>query len=167
MQTLSTTDFNNQYPQHAFEETTGFVTFDFEHKIASWDVSRPKSKAAFLKQLEKQENSLRLAKARADRAVNKKLQNKAEGYQAGLASTPTINVELDPDSDEDNRRYNVTYKVGNDDGERNLSVDMVVSLLTPVQEKALLAGKQKKFTIDKYDFASIIVNGARRPGIKN
>jgi len=164
METLKVKDFNTIYPDSAFKKNRGFVTFDLKLKIAIWALT----KAVSISDFTILENKLKLKAERNKNRMKKNAETKRlldiakrkSDYEAAITSEPVIVVKPLED------RFNVEYHVGEEKRIRNVSGELINSLLDTKQKKQFANGKQKKFTIDKYDFRAVIVNGARRPGVE-
>jgi hypothetical protein len=160
MQTLTVKNFNNKHPQAAFDSNTGYVTFDNE--TAVWASNKAQSIVDFEAAKLKLTRSKERAQKRIERNQAKSIEKKNTDYNIAIQSEDTT-ISIQPSDD----RFDVAYKVGTEKRTRNLSAEMINSLLDITQRKAFTTGRHKSFKIDKYDFASIIVSGAKRPGIKN
>lgn len=172
MQTLSTAEFNKQYPDIAWDTDKGFITFDTE--IAVWAATIPKSKNMYKAELAKakatDEDKKAHTKALADaRAIKKRAADAkklAKNHKAALKSDkPTATFAPDP---YDATRYDLTFNVGNEERTRNVSVELANSLLNRNQREQLATlTEPTAFELRSYDFASILVANGKRPGIRN
>ena len=171
MQTLTTADFNRQYPENAWDTNKGYVTFNDD--IAVWGNSKKQSLLSFHEEVgkeirqikEKKQKTKEVTQARIALTAESKKEKADAEYQEAIR---TIEPKVIFNRVTYNKsRIDITYTIAGQTRTRNASIELAESLLNFNQRKLFAEGKRKTFAINRFDFASILVAGGKRPGMIN